>query len=181
MNKKKEYYSYIFNYNEEKKILIWYTSDSGVNGFLLNLDNQFIVVENKDEFFKKLENKYGESHFDEETIVDLDKFFSSLRHLRVGRSSSRKTCEALLEGWNLIEDMAKSLGYVNELDILSQPLFNKIYDKLFYGNNLPSVTPEGKSYNPIWSKEEMTFFRVEFRSIWKKIAVSGFPCKDMVR
>ena len=31
----------------------------------------------------------------------------------------------------------------------------KIYDKLFFANNLPAVTPRGASYEPIWSEDEV--------------------------
>ena len=31
-----------------------------------------------------------------------------------------------------------------------------IYDKLFWGCNLPSMTPPGMHYEPTWSPEEIT-------------------------
>jgi hypothetical protein len=33
--------------------------------------------------------------------------------------------------------------------------FPKIYHKLFWGNNLPPVTPEGCHFNPEWSRDEL--------------------------
>jgi hypothetical protein len=30
-----------------------------------------------------------------------------------------------------------------------------IYDKLFWGNNLPLITPEGERYLPEWSADEV--------------------------
>ena len=32
---------------------------------------------------------------------------------------------------------------------------SKIYDKLFFANNLAAVTPRGASYEPIWSEDEI--------------------------
>ena len=33
--------------------------------------------------------------------------------------------------------------------------FSEIYEKLFYGNNLAAITPEGKRYTPQWSADEV--------------------------
>jgi len=35
----------------------------------------------------------------------------------------------------------------------------RIYDKLFFGNNLPSVTPPGHSYVPAWSEQDVVELR----------------------
>ncbi len=33
---------------------------------------------------------------------------------------------------------------------------NKIYDKLFWGCNIPALTPRGKKYIPLWSAREIS-------------------------
>jgi len=33
-------------------------------------------------------------------------------------------------------------------------LTQKIYNKLFWGSNLPAVTPKGRYYEPIWPRRE---------------------------
>jgi hypothetical protein len=51
-------------------------------------------------------------------------------------------CVLFLLGWNLFWDVATVLGRpLRDLD----PVANKIHDKLFFGNNLPAMTPEGCS------------------------------------
>ncbi|MES2462151.1 MAG: hypothetical protein V4671_16320, partial [Armatimonadota bacterium] len=35
------------------------------------------------------------------------------------------------------------------------PENDELYRKVFWGNNLPSLTPEGKSYVPMWSTREV--------------------------
>jgi hypothetical protein len=32
---------------------------------------------------------------------------------------------------------------------------NRIYDKLFFGNNIPGIMPEGQVYTPKWTKKEI--------------------------
>lgn len=34
-----------------------------------------------------------------------------------------------------------------------------IYEKLFWGNNLPTVTPAGKTYVPVWTQNELERLR----------------------
>ena len=59
-----------------------------------------------------------------------------------------------MAAWNLFSDVAHSMpdkgSAFEHLD--SQPT---IYDKLFWGNNLPSMTPEGMHYSPEWSAAEV--------------------------
>jgi hypothetical protein len=65
---------------------------------------------------------------------------------------------AFLNIWNMLED---ALGFkltvkaVPNLSEISLGKVRKIYDKLFFGNNLPTMTPPGKSYEPIWAQDEV--------------------------
>ena len=35
----------------------------------------------------------------------------------------------------------------------------RVYHKLFYGNHLPSMTPDGSEYIPQWNQEELDLLR----------------------
>jgi len=63
-------------------------------------------------------------------------------------------CVQALDAWNLFRDVAASVqakgAEFAKLD-RNEPL---IYDKLFWGNNLPAMTPEGQSYVPQWTLQE---------------------------
>ncbi|MBV9791394.1 MAG: hypothetical protein JOZ51_24575 [Chloroflexi bacterium] len=60
--------------------------------------------------------------------------------------------EELLNAWNLFTDLAASVNSsFEENRALTQP----VYEKLFWANNLPSVTPAGKQYIPVWSDDEL--------------------------
>lgn len=65
-------------------------------------------------------------------------------------------CNSVLNFWNLFGDLAKSLHADFDRD---RARTNSIYDKLFWGNNLPAVTPKAKHYNPVWSDEERLVIR----------------------
>lgn len=61
-------------------------------------------------------------------------------------------CNEALAAWNLFSDVARSVheGAFGPLD----SRFPEVYNKLFWGSNLPSMTPEGRHYDPEWLPEE---------------------------
>jgi hypothetical protein len=103
-------------------------------------------------------------------VNDIDKMFVSLRYLRIGRASYSNTCNLLLDSWNLIDDFYKAFGMISELNNSRIEQANYIYGKLLYGCNLPSLTPEGKEYCPLWSQEEIHLMRTLLRNGWRTIA-----------
>lgn len=65
-------------------------------------------------------------------------------------------CEQTLNAWNFFCDIA------NSVDCPQKRLFseydaqlNAVYDKLFWRNNLPALTPPGERFVPVWSAEEI--------------------------
>jgi hypothetical protein len=65
--------------------------------------------------------------------------------------ASDDTCTQLLNAWNLLGDIARSVNA--SLDDRG-PEADKCYDKIFYGNNLPSITPLGEHYSPYFDDQE---------------------------
>lgn len=65
-------------------------------------------------------------------------------------------CSEILAAWNLFGDFAHSLdaslgASYRDFD----ETLNPIYDKVFYGCNLPPMNKEGREYHPIWSADEI--------------------------
>jgi hypothetical protein len=72
----------------------------------------------------------------------------------------RPTAEAIdpsafLNAWNMLEDALSVRFYAPDVDDMTAGRAEKIYDKLFFGNNLPAITPAGVSYEPVWSHDEI--------------------------
>lgn len=110
----------------------------------------------------------------EPAVVDIDKVFRLLAALRPERLSSTKTCQHLLDGWNALEDMARSIGVrLDDADFGESEMLRAAYDKLFYGNNLPAVTPDDQSYSPLFSSSERKAMRAYLRRLWKEIFERG--------
>jgi hypothetical protein len=54
----------------------------------------------------------------------------------------------------MLSDVHASRGGTNDLlSHVDRPLHDA-YQKLFLGCNLPAITPEGKHFDPDWSREE---------------------------
>ena len=60
-------------------------------------------------------------------------------------------CPAFLEAWNLLSDVAVSVG----LQRLGEDA-QDVYDTLFWGCNFPAVTPPGEHFTPTWADEALT-------------------------
>ena len=70
--------------------------------------------------------------------------------------ASEEICAQLLNAWNLYGDIARSLGATLDDD---GEQTQRCYDKLFYGNNLPSITPVGEHYRPFFTDAEQQLIR----------------------
>ena len=100
---------------------------------------------------------YAQQHgiqlaFDDPTAYDLDALSGWLAQ----PSAATLDCVSLLDAWNLFADVAASAQVPFDSD---RQATEKIYDKLFYGNNLPSVTPPGRRYVPLWTDAEIELIR----------------------
>ena len=66
-------------------------------------------------------------------------------------------CQEFLNAWNLFSDFASTVdGKLRHIDDQKEV---RIYDKLFWGNNLPALTPPGKEYVPLWTRSEVARLR----------------------
>jgi hypothetical protein len=172
MKRKAEMYPFAYIFKGKKTILIWQTN--GRDTFKKLSDNRLLQSATTLNMKKLLRTEAAQVHWSEQTEVDFDKFWTTLKNLRSNRSSSRTTCSVLLAGWNFIEDMGRTFNFKNDMKRLrSKPMY-KAYEKIFYGCNLSSVTPEGKSYSPLWINKEIAALRAEFRTIWELFRSKGY-------
>jgi hypothetical protein len=86
---------------------------------------------------------------EEPSEFDLD----SVEHWLSRPDRAAINCHHFLDAWNLFDDIASSIG--NAVFERSSRSAGDVYDKLFWGNNLPAVTPPGKRYVPAWSDREL--------------------------
>lgn len=80
----------------------------------------------------------------------------------IGTHSKEIDCEFLIDFWNLFSDIAYSVG--KELEPVKTRRINRCYNKLFWGLNLPAVTPENCEYEPVFTKRERKLIREIMRT-----------------
>ncbi len=150
-------------------LLLWQDGGDAPDEYIVSPEaNLTLLTKTLDELLSKA-RKLGLKVADQEpTTIDLDRLFRVLAALRPNRRSSERTCQLLLDGWNTIEDMARSVG-VPLPETIDPESLRMAYDKLFYGNNLPSVTPERASYNPLFSSQERKEMRNYLRRLWQAV------------
>lgn len=66
-------------------------------------------------------------------------------------------CDFLIDFWNIFSDIACSVE--KELEPIKTRRLKRCYNKLFWGLNLPAVTPENCEYEPVFTKRERRLIR----------------------
>jgi hypothetical protein len=85
--------------------------------------------------------------------------FDRIRAWCAAPVGARIDCRAFLNAWNFLDDLAGlSTGADTEYSRQSRRSAAS-YDKLFWGSNLPAVTPLGERYDPVWDADELIEIR----------------------
>ena len=159
---KRKYYFCRSRLDKKDRYFIWF-SDEEDGVFLDSKDNLLVFNDLKslsDYFHKRnllIENEPP-------VFYDLDKLEGNLK-----QENFEIDCIEVLNIWNFFEDVSRSAK--DNFDS-NRKATKKIYEKIFWGNNLPVVTPEGKFYEPIWSKKEIQIIRdvlLDGLAIFRKI------------
>lgn len=161
-------YPYSLFYMGNRHILLWVSSEDG-DYFKTDKNNELYCAKNPEDAKVKFEYFSDKIIWPEGSEINFDIFWEEIDKLSCNQSTATDICELILNGWNFIEDLIKSLS-LNELLLeMKQPILCKIYKKFFYGNNIDAVTPNGTQYNPEWDEEELQIFRKTLKSVWCKL------------
>ena len=90
-------------------------------------------------------------------------------------------CESLLSAWNLFGDIARSVGERGIPYAESDVNLDSEYEKLFFGSNLPAITPAGKHYEPAWNDGELKAIRRHMVLGLGLFEASVYKCDDGAR
>lgn len=152
----KIYYPYKIASRNSEVFALWMEGISTQDTFLCD-DTDTILLENsRATLIKKSRAMLGNSiSFSKTTSCDFNQFRVLLHGLKAGKYSRIATCIKLNNGWNFLEDLLRTVNAPKNLEIYENKKLGKTYNKIFCGCNLPSITPEGRSYNPIWQASEI--------------------------
>ncbi len=71
-------------------------------------------------------------------------------------------CNFVNDAWNFFIDV-RAVGACASFDRAHRKA-NKCYDKVFWGLNLPAMTPKGRSYEPVWRTAEIKLMKDVLRA-----------------
>ncbi len=136
-----------------EKFCIWYQNDK--DGFCKDDHNKILSFANK-EFALIYLSKRDLCLYEGGNISSYD--FDKLNHW-INSTDSNVDCNELLEFWNMFSDSAYTTikKFVGDN---KNKTTNLIYDKLFFGCNLPAIKPDGEEdYVPIWNEKQITILK----------------------
>lgn len=168
-----EAYPVLFITGAQSHFLMWIAaseSESSEDDFLLTDNRGFICKTSSLEDMQQICSSSKDIHvnWDYDYEVNLNLFLTLINNLSTDSESNERECKVIIDSWNFLEDLAFTLGIKKEsyMEIKAK----EVYEKFFTGLNLPSTTPEGKSYHPKWTTTEINFFRKEISSLMKLIS-----------
>jgi hypothetical protein len=129
--------------------VIWYQDDR--DGFLRSADGQLVWADSLEDIQALAATLDISLAQDEVAGYDLD----SLRDWCSHPSADALECATFLNAWNFFDDLASLHDHPESPYSRLSRDAGSSYDKLFYGCNLPSITPPGERFVPSWQPEEL--------------------------
>jgi hypothetical protein len=140
-------------YNDIHGYCIWFSNEK--DGLLCDSNNKILCFSNERSVFDYL-SQNNLNLFNNEISYTYD--FQELEKW-INSGSIIVNCVEILNFWNIFTDVAYTIGFKFKGDKRNKNI-SLIYDKLFYGNNLPVFKPENEAdYIPIWSLKQVNIIR----------------------
>jgi hypothetical protein len=147
---KGKYYILWYRLDDKDSYLIWYSNSN--DRILTNKKEKILNFSSKQELNEYAFENALNIEPEEPTLHNLD---AVVEWIKVGDEKSID-CNECKSAWNLFEDVSQSVKIIFDSN---EEVINNVYDKLFWGCNLPSVTPKSKSFNPEWNKSEINILK----------------------
>lgn len=141
LSNKYEYINILrFIFIDCEKYLIWHNDDKGKD--VVEIRNNKILVFDTLESAEKFAGDDCECW--EYNISELEKFIHA--------HNKNFDCKIILDFWNIFNDILYSFG--EKIPDERTKRSDSCYNKLFFGNNLPAVTPDVECYIPVFTRKE---------------------------
>ena len=144
------WYPLALKVGERTLFLLWVSDDWALNRVLADAGGVVSFSDEESAREHALAENLTPAPEEDLGLHDLD---SAVSWLHAG---TEPDCRLLLAIWNLAGDVARSVSepFADRGEVL-----DCVYDRLFFGNNLPSMTPPGELYHPQWTEEELRLLR----------------------
>lgn len=143
-------YPILLRYQSREILVAWYSDQ---DDFLLTTEADSIVAfQDLSDFRSRCCDRFDP---DEEAPARYD--FDRLQEQVSDGLSGGVDAVEILNTWNLFDDLSRSCRrtFAGNLD-----RFDDLYDRIFYANNLPSITPIDSQFDPIWTPEKSALCEV---------------------
>lgn len=141
LSNKYEYVNILrFIFSDGEKYLIWHNDDKGKD--VVEIVGSKILV--FDTLEKAEEYAGNDCECREYDFSELERFIHS--------HDKYFNCKLILDFWNIFNDIVYSFG--EKIPDERTKRSDRCYNKLFWGNNLPAVTPDGCEYEPVFTRKE---------------------------
>lgn len=142
--------------------LIWFNTDeSGANaydGLYMDEQGRLIAFSTKQEAFE-FGKQVGINIIDENSDCPLN--LDLVENWLKAPAIKHIDCEHFLNAWNLVWDLKSTINRRNMDGVDKRYL--RVYNKLFWGNNLPSLTPPGRHWSPHWRRTDVQDLRASLQ------------------
>ncbi len=146
---------------KDKYYILWYRLENKDSFLILCSNDTDRVLTNKNgkvltfsdiQKVNDFASKNGIYLEPEEPILhNLDKI---IKWVNIG-GAKNIDCNEFNSAWNLFEDISQSVNKTFD----SNEKSSKVYEKLFWGCNLPAATPNNRTYVPEWNESEIKILK----------------------
>jgi hypothetical protein len=134
--------------------IVWYSEDKYDGFFRLSNGNLLATTSSAD-----LQTRATDLGFSLEPENITSYNFDVVRTWCYAPVAEGVDCSAFLNAWNFFDDMAEIHANPETQHARLSREASEIYEKLFWGNNLPATTPTGERYEPSWTIGELEMMR----------------------
>lgn len=143
------YFPLIYRWRGEQRLLLWRSGDT--DSVAVNSDGYAYSFSSLSDLNRFADANKLQVEQEEPKLHDLGCIETWLRD-----KDSNVDCFEILSAWNLFCDIANSVeGPSKDSFEKLDSEMSDVYNKVFWGNNLPAVTPPGERFVPTWSADEM--------------------------
>jgi len=154
-----KFYPLHYKLNKKNRYMIFQMGTDSEDLYYVNEKTKKIPIFSKLKYLKQYAKKHNIKIVNNFKPIphDLDIVFKW-----VNTHKKNLECNEVLTAWNFFIDLANTFSFDNDnLQAYKEkaPKAYKIYEKIFIGTNLPSVTKNNPPYHPKFNKKELKLIR----------------------
>ncbi len=151
------YYAVRYRLDHKDRWLLWHSDDAAngleADGIVVDQTSQVPVFRTPQGLATYAEtNNLLPLENDNSAFYNFDAVEKWLKRKR----PTQLDCVEFLNAWNLLADLSATISGDFDSDKIET---GDIYSKLFWGSNIPAITPPGKHYDPVWVGRESRIIR----------------------